>query len=153
VDGYEAKKKYLDEVVSLDLQAITTLRRAADCWFLDPGPHPKRRGARRTDDGKVAFQVLSRVEDLGTRAEDAPLQLSTAVVGHQTLQRRLRLVVLLNRQDPAKPRCIVLGSPDPELHGHQLIDLSASRFQSELLFRASKQFTGLLDCQARAESA
>ena len=52
-----------------------------------------------------------------------------------------------------KPRCIILGSTDLELHGHKLIDLYAARFQIEFLFRDSKQFTGLLDCQARTESA
>jgi hypothetical protein len=153
VDGYDAKKKYLDEVVSLDLHAITKLRSDADCSFLYTGPHPKRRGARRKYDGKVNFQALSRFEDLGTRAEEPHLHLYSAVVWHKTLQRRLRLVVLLNRKDPAKLRFIVLGSTDPELNGHKLLDLYASRFQIEFLFRDSKQFTGLLDCQARAESA
>jgi DDE superfamily endonuclease len=153
VDGYYAKKKYIDEVVSLDLHAITKLRSDADCVFLYTRPHPKRRGARRKYDGKVTFQDLSRFEDLGTR-EDAPhLHQYTAVVWHKTLKRRLRLVVLLNRKDPAKPRFIVLGSTDPDLHGHKLIDLYAARFQIEFLFRDSKQFTGLLDCQARAASA
>jgi hypothetical protein len=153
VDGYYAKKKYIDEVVSLNLHAITKLRSDANCMFLSTGPHPKRRGAKRKYDGKVNFQALSRFEDLGTR-EDAPhLHLYTAVVWHKTLQRRLRLVVLLNRKDPAKPRFIVLGSTDPELNGHKLIDLYAARFQIEFLFRDSKQFTGLLDCQARAEAA
>src|SRR5262245_43426885 len=86
--------------------------------------------------------------------EDAPhLHLYTAVVWHKTLQRRLRLVVLLNRKDPAKPRFIVLGATDPELNGHKLVELYAARFQIEFLFRDSKQFTGLLDCQARAASA
>src|SRR5215468_4576089 len=33
VDGYYAKKKYIDEVVGLDLHAITKLRSDADCWF------------------------------------------------------------------------------------------------------------------------
>ena len=121
--------------------------------FLYTGPHPKRRGARRKYAGKVNFQDLSRFEDLGTR-EDAPhLHLYTAVVWHKTLKRRWRLVVLLNRKDPAKPRFIVLGSTDPELNGHKLIDLYAARFQIEFLFRDSKQFTGLLDCQARAAAA
>ena len=96
---------------------------------------------------------MSRFENLGTRAEEPHLHLYTAVVWHKTLQRRLRLVVLLNRKAPAKPRFIVLGSPDPELNGHKLIDLYAARFQIEFLFRDSKQFTGLLDCQARAASA
>jgi hypothetical protein len=153
VDGYYAKKKYIDEVASLDLHAITKLRSDADCVFLYTGPHPKRRGARRKYAGKVNFQDLSRFEDLGTRAEEPHLHLYTAVVWHKTLQRRLRLVVLLNRKDPAKPRFIVLGSTDPELNGHKLLDLYAARFQSEFLFRDSKQFTGLLDCQARAASA
>ena len=153
VDGYYAKKKYIDEVVGLDLHAITKLRSDADCLFLYTGPHPKRRGARRKYDGKVNFQDLSRFEDLGPREEEPHLHLYTAVVGHKTLKRRLRLVVLLNRKDPAKPRFIVLGSTDPTLNGHKLIDLYAARFQIEFLFRDSKQFTGLLDCQARAASA
>src|SRR5215217_4660354 len=123
VDGSYAKKKYIDEVVSLHLHAITTLRSDADGVFLYTGPHPKRRGARRKYDGKVNFQALHRFEDLGTRPEEAHVHLSTAVVWHKTLQRRLRLVVLLNRKDPAKPRFIVLGSTDPDLHGHKLIDL------------------------------
>jgi hypothetical protein len=33
------------------------------------------------------------------------------------------------------------------------VELYAARFQIEFLFRDSKQFTGLLDCQARAASA
>lgn len=153
VDGYYAKKKYIDEVVSLGLHAITKLRSDADCLFLYTGPHPNRRGARRKYDGKVNFQVLTRFEDLGTREEEPHLHLYTAVVWHKTLQRRLRMVVLLNRKDPAKPRFIVLASTDTDLHGRKLIELYASRFQIEFLFRDSKQFTGLLDCQARAESA
>lgn len=75
VDGYYAKKQYIDEVVSLALHAITKRRSAADCLLLSPGPHPKRRGAQRTDDGKVNFQALSRFEDLGTRDEAPPLHL------------------------------------------------------------------------------
>jgi hypothetical protein len=153
VDGYYTKKKYIDEVVSLDLHAITKLRSDADCLFLYTGPHPKRRGARRKYDGKVNFQDLSRFEDLGTMEDEPHLHLYTAVVWHKTLQRRLRLVVLLNRKDPAKPRFIVLCSTDPELNGHKLMELYAARCQIEFLFRDSKQFTGLLDCQARAAAA
>jgi hypothetical protein len=153
VDGYYAKKKYIDEVASLDLHVITKLRSDADCVFLYTGPHPKRRGARRKYAGKVNFQDLSRFEDLGTREEAPHLHLYTAVVWHKTLKRRLRLVVLLNRKDPAKPRFIILGSTDPERNSHRLIALYAARFQIEFLFRDSKQFTGLLDCQARVASA
>src|ERR671925_1316951 len=68
VDGYYAKKKYIDEVVSLDLHAITKLRSDADCLFVYPGPHPKRRGAKRKYDGKVNFQDVSRFDPTLTAA-------------------------------------------------------------------------------------
>jgi hypothetical protein len=153
VDGYYAKKKYIEEVVRLDLHAITKLRSDADCVFLSTGPHPKRRGARRKSDGKVNFQALSRFEDLGTQEDEPHLHLYTAVVWPKTLKRRLRIVVLLNQKDRAKPCFIVLGSTDPELNGRKLVELYASRFHIAFLFRDSTQFTGLLDGQARAESA
>ena len=47
VDGYFAQKKYLDEVVDLQLHPITTLRHDANCRFLYTGAHPKRRGPKR----------------------------------------------------------------------------------------------------------
>ncbi len=109
VDGYYAKKKYIDEVVNLDLHAITKLRSDADGVLLYTGPHPKRRGARRKYAGKVNFQDLSRFEDLGTREDEPHLHLYSAVVWHKPLKRRLRLVVLLNRKAPAQPRFIVRG--------------------------------------------
>jgi hypothetical protein len=69
VDGYFAKKKYLDEVVNLHLHPITKLRGDANCLFLYPGPHPKRRGPKRKYDGKVHFHDLHRFESLGSPEE------------------------------------------------------------------------------------
>jgi DDE superfamily endonuclease len=153
VDGYFAKKKYLDEAVRLALHPITKLRCDADCRFLYPGPHPKRRGARRKYDGKVNFQDLRRFASLGTMAEADHLHLYTALVWHVTLKRKLRLVVVVNRKAPAKPRYIVLASTELALAGRKRVELYGARFQIEFLFRDSKQFTGLGDCQARAEAA
>jgi hypothetical protein len=153
VDGYFAKKKYLDEVVRLDLHPITKLRCDADCRFLFTGPHPQRRGARRKYAGKVNVQDLRRFASLGTMAEADHLHLYTAVGWHVTLKRRLRLVVVVNRNTPAKPRYIILASTDLALDGRKLVELYGARFQSEFLFRDSKQCTGLRDCQARAEAA
>jgi hypothetical protein len=153
VDGYFAKKKYLDEAVRLDLHPITKLRCDADCRFLSPGPHPKRRGARRKYDGKVNFQDLRRFASLGPMAEADHLHLYTAIVWHVTLKRTLRLVVVVNRKAPATPRSIVLASTDLALDGHKLVELYGARFQIAFLCRDSKQFTGLSDGQARAEAA
>jgi IS4 transposase len=153
VDGYFAKKKYIDEVVDLKLHPITKLRHDANCRFLYTGPHPHRRGPRRKYDGKVNCQDLHRFAYLGTREDAAHLHLYTALVWHVSLKRTLRVVVLVNRKDPATPRYIVLASTDLELDGHKLVEFYVARFQIEFLFRDSKQFTGLTDCQARAEVA
>jgi hypothetical protein len=153
VDGYFAKQKYIDEVVDLKLSPITKLRCDADCLFLYTGPHPHRRGARRKYDGKVNWQDLRRFEDLGTVEDEDHLHLSTAIVWHKSLKRRLRVVVLVNRKNANKPRYIVLASTDLELDGRKLVEFYVSRFQIEFLFRDSKQFTGLSECQARHEAA
>jgi IS4 transposase len=153
VDGYFAKKKYIDEVVALKLHPITKLRSDANCLFLYPGPHPQRRGPRRKYDGKVNFQDLRRFEALGPLEERDYVHLYTALVWHVSLKRKLRVVVLVNRKDPHKPRYIVLASTDLALDGRKLVEYYVARFQIEFLFRDSQQFTGLADCQARAEAA
>lgn len=152
VDGYFAKKKYIDEVVGLSLYPITKLRRDANCRFLFTGPHPRRRGRRRKYDGKVSFQDLSRFEYLGTIKDEEHLHLYTSEVWHVSLKRCLRVVIVVNRKNQAKPRYILLASTDLHLDGHKLVELYSARFQIEFLFRDSKQFTGLSDCQARGEA-
>ena len=152
VDGYYAKKKYMDEVVSLDLHAMTKLRSDADCGFSTPA---RTHSAAGRGGNMRASQCPRLLPFCGPRHQGGgnALPLSTAVVWHNPLQRQLRLVVILNRKAPAKPRSIVLASTDPELNGRKLVDLYAARFQIEFLFRDSKQFTGLRDCQARAAAA
>jgi hypothetical protein len=153
VDGYFAKKKYIDEVVDLKLHPITKLRHDANCRFLYTGPHPHRRGRKRKYDGKVNFHALGRFEYLGPLEERDHVHLYTALVWHGSLKHKLRVVVLVNRKDTHKPRFIVLASTDLALDSRKLVELYGARFQIEFLFRDSKQFTGLTDCQARAETA
>jgi IS4 transposase len=95
---------------------------------------------------------LPRFEALGTLAEKPYIHLYTAVVWHVSLKRTLRVVVLVNRKESTKPRSIVLASTDLGLEGHKLVEYYVARFQIEFLFRDSKQFTGLADCQSRAET-
>jgi hypothetical protein len=63
------------------------------------------------------------------------------------------VVVLVSRKDSHKPRFIVLASTDLALDGRKLVEFYGARFQIEFLFRDSKQFTGLSNCQARAAAA
>src|SRR4029453_5163876 len=113
----------MDEVVALKLHPITKLRGDANCLFLYPGPHPHRRGPRRKYDGQVTFQDLRRFEDLGPLEGRASVPLYTALVWHVSLKRPLRVVVLVNRKAPHKPRYIVLASTDLALAGRKLVTI------------------------------
>jgi hypothetical protein len=137
VDGYLAKKKSLDEAVRLNLHPMTKLRCAAAWRLLYTGPPPQRRGARRKYEGTGNCQDLRRFASLGTLAAAAPLPLYTAVVWHVPLQHQLRLVVVVNRNPPAKPRDIVLAATALTLDGRKLVELYGARFQIEFVFRDS----------------
>ncbi len=154
VDGAYAKFAYVDTVTRDGWQVITKLRCDADCYFLNTAPRPKgQKGRSRKYDGKVNFQDLRRFAFVGTLPDESHVELYTARVWHKSLKRGLRLVVLVNRKDPQKPRYIVLASTDVELDARTLVEYYQARFQIEFLFRDAKQFTGLNDCQMRAETA
>ena len=68
---------------------------------------------------------------------------------HVSLKRTIRLAYLLDRSNPKKSRFTVLFSTDVEQDPMDIYKLYTLRFQIEFLFRDAKQFTGLVDCQAR----
>jgi IS4 transposase len=71
------------------------------------------------------------------------------VLYHVSLKRCLRVVIILDCRDSKKRRYAVLASTDTALDGKELYRLYRSRFQIEFIFRDAKQFTGLVECQAR----
>jgi hypothetical protein len=93
------------------------------------------------------------LEYLGPLEERAQVQLYTALVWQVSLKHQLRVVVLVKRKDLPKPRFLVLASTDLALDGRKLVEFYGARFQIEFLCRDSQQFTGLSDCQSRAEAA
>lgn len=154
VDGAYAKRSYLDAVVTAQQHVITKLRCDADCYFLATAPRvPGQTGRPRKYDGKVNFQDLSRFTCVGPLPDEEHVTLYTAVVWHKRFGRKLRLVVLVNRKEPKKPRYIVLATTAVELDADTVVRYYRARFQIEFLFRDAKQFTGLTDCQARAAQA
>lgn len=149
-DGYYAKRKFIDGVCELSLHAISKLRVDARLRYLYQGAQ-KKRGRRRRFDGQVGLDDLRRFESVG--CQDADIHLYTAVVNHIRLQRNIRVVVVINRKEQEKPRWAILFSTDTELSATDIYRFYKARFQLEFLFRDAKQFTGLVDCQARDEKA
>ena len=93
------------------------------------------------------------------------MKLYTAVVWSISLKRKIRLVYLVKSSESNSNSYAVLFSTDLELDAYSIYLYYKARFQIErggcwgfpslsnhvveFLFRDSKQFTGLADCQAR----
>ena len=146
VDGFYSKQKFVDGVVSLDLEVVGKLRSDANLRYLYTGAQ-KPRGAKRKYDGKVVLGDLTRLTHVQELAPN--LHLYTAIVWHVSLKRQISLACLVNCHKPGKTSYVLLFSTDIELKAELILSYYKARFQIEFLFRDGKQFTGLSDAQTR----
>lgn len=146
VDGFYAKKKFVDGVVELNLAMISKLRTDADMRYLYTGVQ-KQRGAKRKYDGKVDLTDVSRWSHV--QQLEPQLNLYTTVVWHLSLKRKIRVVCLIDTRKTGKTGYVLLFSSDTELDARLILQYYQARFQIEFIFRDAKQFTGLCDAQTR----
>lgn len=146
-DGAYSKQKFVAGVCALGWHQIGKLRADANLRYLYRGPKRPGPGRQKTYDGKVDWSDLSRFERLET--EDDHIVLYHQVLNHVTFKRNLQVVVVVNTR---YNRYAVLFSTDVALDALRLYRYYKARFQIEFLFRDSKQFTGLIDCQARSKA-
>jgi hypothetical protein len=146
VDGFYSKRKFVDGVRVLGLHQIGKLRNDANLRYLYHGEQ-KARGRHRKYDGKVSFHDLTRLSAI--TVPNSTLTLYTGVVWHVSLQRQVRIVVLVQPRKSGKVGFAVLFSSDVELSAESIVKYYRARFQIEFIFRDAKQFMGLSDCQSR----
>ena len=144
-DGFYSKVKWVEGVTNLKLEAIGKLRRDANLRYLYQDEYSGR-GRPRKYAGKVDLTDYSNFE-LVTRISDS-LALYTAVVWSISLKRPIRICYLLNNSGSSCSYA-VLFCTDLKLNPYYIYLYYKARFQIEFIFRDSKQFTGLADCQAR----
>ena len=143
-DGFYSKLKWVEGVTNLKLEAIGKLRRDANLRYLNQEEYSGR-GRPRKYGKKVDLTDYSSFK-LVTQLSNG-ITLYTAVVWSISLKRQIRLVYLFNNS--ASSSYAVLFCTHLELDAYSIYLYYKSRFQIEFLFRDSKQFTGLADCQAR----
>jgi len=146
-DGYYSKQKFLGGVRALGLEQIGKLRLDANLRYLYQGLQRPGPGRPKTYDGKVYRDNLSRFDKVET--EDDDIVLYHQVLNHVQFQCNLRVVLVV---DTKHNRKAVLFSTDADLEALTIYRYDKARFQIEFLFRNAKQFTGLSDCQARAQA-
>ena len=149
-DAYYSKVKFIDAVCGEGLDIIGKLRVDAHLLWPYVGPYAGK-GRPRKYAGKVDLQTeLERFDDHGDLDDGA--ELYSAVVWVKAFKRKVK-VVLLRWQVAGKVSHALLYSTDLKLGARQIIAWYKARFQIEFVFRDSKQFTGLMDCQARCKQA
>jgi hypothetical protein len=146
-DGGYSHQKFVTGVCALGWHQIGKLRADAKLRSLSHGPKRPGRGRQKTYDGKVNWSDLSRFERLET--EDAYPILYHQGLKHVKFQMNLKVVVAM----PTRAnRYVVLFRTDVTLDALTLYRSYKARFQIEFLFRDSKQYPGLTDCQARSKA-
>jgi hypothetical protein len=144
-DGFYSKVKWVEGVTNLKLESIGKLRRDANLRYLNQDEYLGR-GRPRKYAGKVDLADYSNFE-LVTQISDN-LALYTAVVWSVSLKRPIRICYLLNNSG-SSCNYAVLFCTNLKLNPYSVYLYYKARFQIEFIFRDSKQFTGLADCQAR----
>jgi hypothetical protein len=146
-DGYDSKQKVISGVKASGRHQLGTLRIDANLRSLYQGPKRRGPGRPKTYDGKVHWNDLTRFIPVAT--EDDHMVLSHQRLNHVQFQCNLRVVLVIDTQD--KRRAWLL-STDVALDALTIYRYDKARVQLEFLFRDAKQFTGLCDCQARAQA-
>lgn len=145
-DGAYSNQAFIHGVRTSGLHQIGKLRRDSVLRYLYQGPRRPGPGRPKCYDGKVDWSDLSRFERVPT--DSAHIVLYTQILNHPRFKRNLRVVVV---KDIQTQRYALLFSTDTTLDAHTIYRYYKARFQIEFLFRVSKQFTGLADCQARSQ--
>ena len=149
-DGYYAKIKMFDAMLSINKQLITKLRSDANMKYLfDRTKNPDAHGNTKYD-GKVNWKNLDLKKwiEIGKHPKFEHILIYTQELYAVSFQKKLKIVLLLNTKNGKQN---LLCSTNLFQDAQQIVQYYSLRFQIEFLFRDAKQFMGLNHCQARSE--
>lgn len=149
-DAYYSKEKFVTTTCNTGLDMIGKLRCDANLQWMYEGGYSGL-GRPRKYDGKVdVHNELDRLDSHGLFEDGA--EIYSKIVQVKAFKRQVKLV-LLRREVSGRVSYALLFSTDLHLDPKQIIRYYKARFQIEFLFRDGKQYTGLMDCQARCKEA
>ena len=143
-DAFFSTSTFVGGIKEYGFFIVSRLRDNSCLFYLYDGEQ-KQRGRRRIKGYKIDFARLdkSRMELLGI--EDLQGKAYTLLAYSKALKCKIRLVIWQMPNGKHK----LFFSNDTSLTGEEVLRCYRSRFQIEFCFRDAKQFTGLVDCQAR----
>ena len=147
-DAFYTKQLITEAILEKGYHQIGKMRVDANLRYLYTGEQ-KPKGRRKEYDGKMVIGETGRLDYVG---EQDGADIYTAIVNCVTLKRNVRIVYMLKKTE-SRLSVALLFSTDTALDALSIVRYYQARFQIEFLFRDAKQFTGLMDCQARSEEA
>ena len=148
-DGFYAKYKMIQGLLSVGKHLITKLRPDANLMFKFEGSHEKRQGPANKYEGKAVYNDLSKWHFIDKDAKYDYLSVYHRICYSPQFGVWLSVALVLNTKTN---QYILLASTDLEQSALEILTFYQLRFQIEFLFRDAKQFTGLTHCQARDEA-
>ncbi|MBC7475900.1 MAG: transposase [Candidatus Sericytochromatia bacterium] len=140
-DSFYSKKTFVDGVKEMGKSYVGKLRSDAHFRYIYDGEQTGLKGANTKYDGKVIYDkhkfgyviTLEKCQKVYTK-----------VVNRIFLKSEIRIVFLVNKYKKNR----ILFSTDVSLSALDILDYYSSRFKIEFLFRDSKMYTELEDCQS-----
>lgn len=154
VDAFFSKKRFVDGITSQSsLEIVGRLRNDANLRYQFTGKQNGGRGRKRKYAGKVDVENIDRRKIRFCFEEGDEVQIFSGIVYSVSLERLIRIVYLQNYdQSGTGTTHTIFFSTDLNLSPAKILRYYRQRYQIEFLFRDSKNFAGLEDCQARSES-
>ena len=149
-DGYYAKKKMFDAVLSVNKHLITRLRSDANMKYLFDRKKNRKAHGNKIRGKKVDWKNLDLNQwvDLGVHPKFEHILIYTQELYSVQFKINLKVVILINTKNG---KYVLLASTNVFQSGLEIVQFYSLRFQIEFLFRDAKQFTGLNHSQARDE--
>lgn len=150
-DAWFSRKPFTDRILLMGMLLISRLRDDADLRYLCQDAPSRKRGRPRKYTGKINVKSIDR-EYFNLIADNQEQTVHSAVAYSKALKRNILLVHVLYKTARGKQSVKLYVSTDLELLPLNVLYYYQSRFQIEFLYRDSKQYTGLCDCQSRSEN-
>jgi hypothetical protein len=148
-DAAFSNKPFADGLQEIGFHLVSRFRTNSVLFYLFNGPRSGKKGRPKKYDGKIDFANpdKSKMKRLDIDSKDG--QAYELLAWSKALERKVRLVIHYLPNGTHR----LYFSTDENMRGKDVYDIYHTRFQIEFVFRDGHQFTGMLDCQARSESA
>jgi hypothetical protein len=144
-DAFFSNRTFYEGIRKHGFQLISRFRDDARLFYLYEGERTGKRGRPRMIDGKIDYRHLDKSRIQLLPIEGLMGKAYTLLAYSKALKCKVRLVIW---QMPGGKHKLFF-STDTSLTGEEVLDFYRTRFQIEFCYRDSKNFTGLMDCQAR----